>query len=93
MLYIVAYEPLSKQKAPKVLADAITWVNTALTDFGLAGLSLRDLIDFLKAGLQNSNASVRTSATKTLVTLKLFAGSSMDAVLPWLCQILNISQI
>ena len=82
MLYIVAYEPLSKQKAPKVLADAVTWVNTALTDFGIAGLSLRNLIDFLKAGLQNSNASVRTSATKTLVTLKLFAGSSMDAVLP-----------
>ena len=93
MLYIVAYEPLSKQKAPKVLADAITWVNTALSDFGLAGLSLRNLIDFLKVGLQNSNASVRTSATKTLVTLKLFAGSSMDAVLPWLCQILNPSQI
>ena len=93
MLFIVAYEPLSKQKAPKVLADAITWVNTALTDFGLPGLSLRNLIDFLKAGLQNSNASVRTSATKTLVTLKLFAGSSMDAVLFWLCPILNTSQI
>lgn len=70
------YEPLSKQKAPKVLADAITWVNTALTEFGIAGLSLRSLIDFLKVCLQNSNASVRTSATKALVTVKLFAGTS-----------------
>ena len=78
---VVAYEPLSKQKAPKVLADAITWVNTALTDFGLAGLSLRNLIEFLKTALQNSNASVRTSATKTLVTVKLFAGSSKEVVL------------
>ena len=89
MRFTVAYEPLTKQKAPKVLADAIAWVNTALIDFGLAGLSLRNLIEFLKTALQNSNASVRTSATKTLVTLKLFAGSSTEANLPSLCQILN----
>jgi cytoskeleton-associated protein 5 len=91
MWHTVAYEPLSKQKAPKVLADAITWVNIALTDFGLVGLSLRNLIEFLKTALQNSNASVRTSATKTLVTVKLFAGSSKKADLPQLCQILNPS--
>ncbi|KAG6897806.1 hypothetical protein C0992_010882 [Termitomyces sp. T32_za158] len=72
-----AYEPLSKQKAPKVLADAIAWINTALMEFGTAGLALRSLIDFLKTALQNSNATVRTSATKTLVTVKLFAGSSI----------------
>ncbi|KIM49151.1 hypothetical protein M413DRAFT_438317 [Hebeloma cylindrosporum] len=72
-----AYEPLSKQKAPKVLADAITWVNTALIDFGIAGISLRALIEFLKTALQNSNAAVRTSATKTLVTVKIFAGPSV----------------
>ena len=71
-----AYDPLSKQKAPKVLADALVWVNTAITEFGIAGLSLRALIDFLKLTLQNSNASVRSSATKALVTLKLYAGSS-----------------
>ncbi|KAH9934783.1 armadillo-type protein [Fomitopsis serialis] len=62
-----AYEPLSKQKAPKVLADA----------FGIASLSLRSLIEFLKSALKNSNAAVRTSATKTLVTVKLFAGPSI----------------
>ncbi|KAF8077979.1 microtubule associated protein [Lyophyllum atratum] len=72
-----SYEPLSKLKAPKVLADAVTWINTALTEFGIMGLALRSLIEFLKASLQNSNAAVRTSATKTLVTVKLFAGSSI----------------
>lgn len=72
----VAYEPLGKQKAPKVLADALGWIDNALTEFGIAGLSLRGVIDFLKAGLSNSNAAVRTSATKTLVTVKLFAGAS-----------------
>ncbi|GLB34986.1 putative microtubule associated protein [Lyophyllum shimeji] len=72
-----AYDPLSKVKAPKVLADALTWVNTALIEFGIAGIALRSLIEFLKTSLQNSNAAVRTSATKTLVTVKLFAGSSI----------------
>ncbi|KAJ7940671.1 microtubule associated protein [Mycena leptocephala] len=85
-----AYEPLSKQKAPKVLADAVTWINTALLEFGIAGLSLRSLIEFLKTALQNSNAAVRTSATKTLVTVKLFAGSSIKDFLEDLnAQLLN----
>ncbi|GBE82318.1 hypothetical protein SCP_0407020 [Sparassis crispa] len=76
-----AYEPLSKQKAPKMLADAVTWIEQALVDFGLAGLSLRALIEFLKTTLKNSNAAVRTSATKTLVAVKLFAGSSIKDLL------------
>ncbi|KAJ6502581.1 microtubule associated protein [Mycena sanguinolenta] len=85
-----AYEPLSKQKAPKVLADALTWINTALLEFGIAGLSLRSLIEFLKTALQNSNAAVRTSATKTMVTVKLFAGSSIKDFLEDLnAQLLN----
>jgi cytoskeleton-associated protein 5 len=71
----LAYEPLSKQKAPKVLADAITWMDTAVTEFGIAGLSLKSFIEFLKNALKNSNATVRTNATKALVTVKLFAGS------------------
>lgn len=74
------YEPLAKQKAPKVLADAVVWINTAITEFGIAGLTLRSLIDFLKTALGNSNAQVRTSATKTLVTVKMFAGSSASWV-------------
>ncbi|KAL0946933.1 hypothetical protein HGRIS_013093 [Hohenbuehelia grisea] len=76
-----AYEPLSKQKAPKVLADALTWISTALTEFGIAGVSLRALIDFMKTALGNSNAAVRTSATKTLVTVKRFAGPGIKDLL------------
>jgi cytoskeleton-associated protein 5 len=70
-----AYDPMLKQKAPKVLADSVGWVNQALTEFGIAGLMLRPLIEFLKTALKNSNAAVRTSATSTLVTLRLFAGA------------------
>ncbi|TFK54917.1 ARM repeat-containing protein [Heliocybe sulcata] len=76
-----AYEPLSKQKAPKVLADSLTWIESALVEFGVAGLSLKALIDFLKTALGNSNAAVRTNATKTLVTIKLFAGSGIKDLL------------
>ena len=47
-----------------------------MVEFGIAGLSLRGLIEFVKTALNNSNAAVRTNATKTLVTVKLFAGSS-----------------
>lgn len=72
----IAYDPLAKQKAPRVLADAVTWIDTALLEFGIAGLSLRSLIEFLKTALKNSNAAVRISATRTLVTVKLFAGPS-----------------
>ncbi|KAG1890961.1 armadillo-type protein [Suillus subluteus] len=72
-----AYDPLGKQKAPKVLADALGWMDTSIVEFGIAGVSLRPLIDFLKTALKNSNAAVRTSATKTLVSVKLFAGSSI----------------
>ena len=76
-----AYEPLNKIKAPKALADAVAWVEQALSEFGIAGLSLRSLIEFLKGALKNSNAAVRTSATKTLVMVKIFAGPSISDLL------------
>ena len=76
-----AYEPLNKIKAPKALADALGWIEQSLSEFGIAGLSLRNLIEFLKGALKNSNAAVRTSATKTLVMVKLFAGSSISDLL------------
>lgn len=85
-----AYDSLSKQKAPKVLADSITWIESAITEFGIAGISLRTLIEFLKTALGNSNAAVRTSATKAMVTVKLFAGPSVKDLLEGLNpQLLN----
>lgn len=57
-----------------MVADSLTWIESALVEFGVAGLSLRGLIDFIKIALGNSNAAVRTAATKALVTIKLFVG-------------------
>lgn len=66
---------MSKQKAPKAQADAMLWVEQAIRDFGIVGLSIRDMIEYLKIGLKSSNAAVRTNATKTLVTLRLYVGA------------------
>lgn len=69
------YEPLGKLKAPKAQQDALAWLKQALTDFGIKGLALRELVQFLKTNLQSANGGVRSSATATLVTLRLFVGA------------------
>ena len=66
---------MTKVKSPKIQGDMFAWVNQCLVDFGVAGIPLRDLIEFLKTGLKNTNAAVRTSATKAIVTLKMFVGN------------------
>lgn len=66
---------MTKQKAPKAQADALTWIKQSLIEFGIAGVALKDLIAFLKTGLQSANGAVRSSATATLVTLRLYIGT------------------
>lgn len=73
---------MSKQKAPKAQADAMVWVDQVIRDFGIVGLSIRDLIEYLKVGLKSSNAAVRTNATKTLVTLRLYVGAGESFQIP-----------
>ena len=68
------YEPMTKQKAPKAQADALAWIKQQLTDFGIAGIPLRELISFVKTALGSPNAAVRSSATQVLVTIKIFVG-------------------
>lgn len=70
---------MTKQKAPKAQADALTWVKQSILEFGIAGLGLKELVAFLKTGLQSANGAVRSSATSTLVTLRLYIGTGMSA--------------
>lgn len=74
MSLFAAYDAMTKQKAPKSQSESLNWIDQALRDFGVLGLAVRDLVEFLKNGLKSSNAAVRTSATKVLVTLRLFVG-------------------
>ncbi|CAG8440367.1 2083_t:CDS:10, partial [Acaulospora morrowiae] len=69
-----AYEPLRKAKSPKILADNLTWLHGAIMEFGIAGLQVRELIDFLKFCLSNTNASVRTNSVTALGALRIYVG-------------------
>ncbi|EIW68411.1 hypothetical protein TREMEDRAFT_71988 [Tremella mesenterica DSM 1558] len=75
------YEPMTKQKAVKAQADALTWIKQQLIEFGIAGIPLRDLITFCKTGLQSPNAGVRSSATQVLVTVRTFVGADISGFL------------
>ncbi|KAI8994916.1 armadillo-type protein [Pilobolus umbonatus] len=74
-----AYPVLKKAKSPKVLADSLLWIHAALMDFGIYGLQVRDLIDLLKFGLSNTNASVRTSSVTVLGALRQYIGPEVKA--------------
>ncbi|KAJ1660027.1 hypothetical protein IWQ61_000993 [Dispira simplex] len=78
-----AYAPISKQKSPKVLADSMKWINSALRDFGVGGgLNVRNLTDFLKTiGLNSSNAGARASAVTVITTLCHFLGPQIMSLI------------
>ncbi|KAG9290927.1 hypothetical protein G9A89_011077 [Geosiphon pyriformis] len=84
-----AYEPLRKAKSPKILADSLTWVQGAIMEFGITGLQVRDLIDFLKSSLSSSNAAVRTNAITVLGALRIFVGPGIRTFV----QDLNATQL
>ncbi|KAG0277377.1 Microtubule-associated protein, microtubule dynamics during spindle orientation [Linnemannia exigua] len=69
-----SYDPLKKLKAPKALADSLVWINQQLEDFGISGLAIRELIEFLKFALGSANAAVRTNAVTVLGILRRFIG-------------------
>lgn len=65
---------MNKAKAPKILADNLLWIHGAIMEFGIGGLQVRELIEFLKVTLGSSNASVRTNAVTVLGALRVFVG-------------------
>ncbi|RUO96555.1 hypothetical protein BC936DRAFT_141846 [Jimgerdemannia flammicorona] len=70
----LAYDPWKKLKAPKALADSLTWIHATLMEFGITGLQVRELIEFIKFCLSNSNAAIRTNAVTVLGALRLYIG-------------------
>ncbi|CAG8484013.1 10579_t:CDS:10 [Racocetra fulgida] len=69
---LAAYDPLRKAKSPKVLADSLLWFHGAIMEFGIAGVQVRELIDFIKFALTSSNAAVRTNAVAVLGALRIY---------------------
>ncbi|XP_077214159.1 protein MOR1-like [Tasmannia lanceolata] len=71
-----------EHKNPKVLSEGISWMVSAVEDFGVSHLKLKDLIDFCKdTGLQSSAAAARNSTIKLIGTLHKFVGPDIKGFL------------
>ncbi|KAK9719768.1 hypothetical protein K7432_004569 [Basidiobolus ranarum] len=68
------YESWKKAKSPKVLADSLLWIRETLLEFGIVGLDVRELIEFLKTALGSSNAAVRNNSVSVLGCLRMYVG-------------------
>ncbi|PWN17789.1 ARM repeat-containing protein [Microstroma glucosiphilum] len=73
-----ALGPLAALKAPKSIADSLTWIDTALLEFGLQGVDVKSLVDHLLVCLKSANAAVRNNATTTMGTLARFLGVALN---------------
>ncbi|CAJ1976721.1 unnamed protein product [Sphenostylis stenocarpa] len=76
------YKIMKEHKNPKVLSEGILWMVSAVEDFGVSHIKLKDLIDFLKdTGLQSSTAATRNASIKLLGVLHRFVGPDIKAFL------------
>ncbi|XP_019170142.1 PREDICTED: protein MOR1-like [Ipomoea nil] len=76
------YKIMKEHKNPKVLSEGILWMVTAVDDFGISSLKLKDLIDFCKEiGLQSSVAATRNATIKLIGTLHKFVGPDIKGFL------------
>ncbi|KAG9440986.1 hypothetical protein H6P81_016840 [Aristolochia fimbriata] len=76
------YKVMKEHKNPKVLSEGISWMVSAVDDFGVSHIKLKDLIDFCKdTGLQSSTAATRNSTIKLFGVLHKFVGPDIKGFL------------
>ncbi|XP_039052270.1 protein MOR1-like isoform X2 [Hibiscus syriacus] len=76
------YKIMKEHKNPKVLSEGLLWMVSAIVDFGVSHLKLKDLIDFCKdTGLQSSAAATRNATIKLLGALHKFIGPDIKGFL------------
>ncbi|XP_074307660.1 protein MOR1-like isoform X2 [Silene latifolia] len=76
------YKIMKEHKNPKVLSEGITWMVSAVEDFGVSYLNMKDLIDFCKeTGLQSSAAATRNATIKLIGILHKFVGPDIKGFL------------
>ncbi|XAR66434.1 hypothetical protein NMG60_11012669 [Bertholletia excelsa] len=76
------YKIMKDHKNPKVLSEGILWMVSAVEDFGVSHLKLKDLIDFCKdTGLQSSVAATRNATIKLIGALHKFVGPDIKGFL------------
>lgn len=62
------------QKNPKNQSETLTWLATAIKEFGFAGVNVRAFISHVKTALSATNPAVRTSAIAILGVMYLYMG-------------------
>jgi cytoskeleton-associated protein 5 len=65
------------QKSPKIQADIVKWLQSAVQAFGISGVQVQDLISICKLCLGNSNPTVRSVAIALAGTLRAFVGPDL----------------
>ncbi|KAL5994649.1 Protein MICROTUBULE ORGANIZATION 1 [Asimina triloba] len=76
------FKIMKEHKNPKVLSEGLTWMVSAVDDFGVSHLKLKDLIDFCKdTGLQSSAAATRNATIKLIGALHRFVGPDIKGFL------------
>nr|CAB3478665.1 unnamed protein product [Digitaria exilis] len=76
------YKIMKEHKNPKVLSEGILWMVSAVEDFGVSNLKLKDMIDFCKdIGLQSSAAATRNGTIKLIGMLHKFVGPDIKGFL------------
>ncbi|CAN1166552.1 Protein MOR1 [Linum perenne] len=76
------YKIMKEHKNPKVLSEGTLWMVSAVEDFGVAHVKLKDLIDFCKdVGLQSSVAASRNATIKLLGVVHKFVGPDIKGFL------------
>ncbi|KAM2934054.1 hypothetical protein FF1_041921 [Malus domestica] len=76
------YKIMKEHKNPKVLSEGVLWMVSAVEDFGVAHVKLKDLIDFCKeTGLQSTAAATRNSTIKLLGAIHKFVGPDIKGFL------------
>ncbi|GAB2232981.1 hypothetical protein Droror1_Dr00002194 [Drosera rotundifolia] len=76
------YKIMKDHKNPKVLSEGILWMISAVEDFGVSHIKLKDLIDFCKdTGLQSSAAATRNATIKLIGALHKYVGPEIKGFL------------
>eukprot|EP01018_Ginkgo_biloba_P025077 Gb_07658 [translate_table: standard] len=76
------FKIMKEHKNPKVLSEGLLWMVTAVEDFGVSHIKLKDVIDFCKdIGLQSSAAATRNSTIKLIGILHKFVGPDIKGFL------------
>lgn len=64
-------------KNPKIQAESLSWLATAIEEFGINGSNIKLLIAKIKVGFAATNPSVRSSAFNVLRIMAIFIGAKI----------------